>query len=180
MQTLSLLVASQGKLLFKKHIYKAHEHILYCFLFSVHLFAVYLLHLEYRLRESKTLPAWFTAIPCALRTSVAEAGKGLDDLILKKKEFKGRKGQGKVQKANLPPSKFVSKLRHTCGLQGFPRAPESFRKYLTTSNSRRLHTPPSQFPSLKYRLCLRASSGWPAGWNLRSAHRWAGEPKTAL
>lgn len=44
---------------------------------------------------------------------------------------KGRRGQSKVQKANLPPSKLVSKPRGMCGLQGCPRAPDSFRGYLT-------------------------------------------------
>ena len=62
--------------------------ILYCFVFSVHLFAVYLLHLECRLQKSK-----FAAVASALRTRVAGAGKGLDNPNSRRNKCEVRKGQ---------------------------------------------------------------------------------------
>lgn len=156
---------------------KANEHILYFFIFSVHLFAVFLLHLECRPWEMKTLPIGFTAVPWALRHLWQRQGRGLDDLNLRRKEFKVRKQQERPSSKSqiyLPPN--LSLNQGTCvGYRAIPEHPNPSENYLTTPSQEG----DSTAPLLSFTaLIMRAASGWPGGWDLRNKR--AGEPRTFL
>lgn len=66
------------------------EHILYCFIFPIHLLTVSLLHLECRVERAR-LPAGFTTVPSALRTTVVEAGRRIRRLGLEEEGIQGQK-----------------------------------------------------------------------------------------